>query len=233
MANRLVIFANIIAYAEEYKIRLRNYTFHSYCKEFESTRHDFHCQYPPPPTKPWLSRLPLFGNALIGLRLYYRVLRMMSRHPDSFHAITLSEPHAECFMDKPDMVKQLSAYQTVFVDGWGYRCPDLVAKHQDLIRDYFRPITPHLKAIEKVVNPLRKNSDFLIGVHIRHGDYKEWHNGKHYFTSQEYAEIMKKIARNFPEKKVAFLICSNENQDKNLFSGLTFAEGPGHPVSDL
>lgn len=233
LANRLVIFANLIAYAEEYELRLRNYTFHSYCKEFESTLRDFHCQYPPPDTKPWLSRLPLIGDALIGLRLYYRVIRMMSRRPNSFQGTTLEETDTELFLDTPDMVKELSAFRTIFVSNWKCRCPNLVSKHAHIIRNYFRPIARHREAIEKVVTALRSNSEVLVGVHIRQGDYEQWQGGRFYFTSSEYAELMKAFTDHFPGKKVSFLICSAEHQEETLFTGLTFAKGPGHPVSDL
>jgi hypothetical protein len=155
LANRLVMFANIVAYAEEYGLRLRNYTFHSYCKEFESTLRDFHCQYPPPEKKPWLNRLPFVGDALIGLRVYYRVIRLMSRYHRVFHAATLEETDTERLLDAPDMVKKLSPFRTIFVNDWKCRCPDLAAKHQDIIREYFRPVARHLEAIETVVEAIR------------------------------------------------------------------------------
>ncbi|MDF7807238.1 alpha-1,2-fucosyltransferase [Pontiellaceae bacterium B12219] len=233
LANRLVIFANIIAYAEEYGLRLRNYTFHSYCKDFEATRRDFHCQYPPPAKRPWLSRISLIGDAMIGLRLYYRAVRLMSRHPGFFDGTTLEETDVEQRLDTPEMVGRLGSFCTIFVHNWKCRCPSLVAKHQDSIRDYFRPAARHCEAVENVVEALQGEAEVLVGIHIRQGDYAQWRGGRFYLTTQEYAKLMRAFAEQFPGKKVGFLVCSNEQQDERLFDGLTYANGPGHPVSDL
>ena len=46
MANRIILFANFIALAEEQGHRVANPTFHSYAKWFETTRNDIYCQYP-------------------------------------------------------------------------------------------------------------------------------------------------------------------------------------------
>ena len=35
---------------------------------------------------------------------------------------------------------------------------------------------------------------FVVGVHIRRGDYKTWEGGKYYFEHQEYAEQMEAVA---------------------------------------
>lgn len=233
LANRLVMFANILAYAEEYGLRLRNYTFHSYCKEFESTHRDFHCQYPPSEKKPWLSRFPLIGDSMIGLRVYYRIIHLMSQHPRFFHAVTLEETDKERLLDAPDLEEELGAYRTIFINDWKCRCQNLVAKHEAVIRDYFRPVAAHRKTIKGVVKALRNNSEILVGVHVRQGDYEQWKSGQFFLTTKEYADLMRAFTAHFPGKKVSFLICSNEEQDEALFAGLTFAKGPGHPVSDL
>lgn len=233
LANRLVIFSNIIAYAEEFGLRLRNYTFHSYCQEFESTRRNFHCQYPQPVKRSWLSRLPLISDAMIGLRLYCHIVRLLSRYPRCFDAVTLEETDVEQLLDTPEMVRKLSPVRTVFIHNWKCRCPGLVAKHEHIIRDYFRPIARHCEAVDNVVEALRYDAEVLVGIHIRQGDYERWKGGLFYLTTQEYVKLMWAFVEQFPGKKIGFLICSNEEQDERLFAGLTYATGPGHPVSDL
>lgn len=223
----------MIAYAEEHQMRLRNYTFHTYSKEFEATRRDFHCQYPPPRKKPWLSTVRPVGDALISLRLGYRAAHWMSRHPGLFGGRTIHETKHELLLDTPEMDTELSACRTLFIHNWKCRCPQLVEKHQELIRAYFQPVQAHRAAAEKVLSGLRADADLVIGIHMRQGDYKGWKNGKFYFTSPEYAEIMHAAAACFSGRRAAFLICSDQPQDMALFSGLHAAVGPGEPASDL
>ncbi len=233
LANRLVIFANIIAYAEEHGLRLRNYTFHTYCKAFEATAQNFHCQYPQSEKKAWQTRLSGIGNLLIELRLYYRIIDILRRFPKQHHGITLEETPNMQLLDTPEMEQKLHAQHTIFVHNWKCRCPALVKKHAQAIRNYFKPVAHHRNAAESVYHPLKKKSDLVIGIHMRQGDYKEWLNGRFYFTSEEYAEIMQSVSGLFPGQKISFIICSDEAQDKKTFPDLTVAFGPGTPVSDL
>jgi len=63
LGNRLIIFAQFIAFAEEHGHRLINFTFHSYAGFFESTRRDIYCQYPRASRTSWLDAIP-GANAL-------------------------------------------------------------------------------------------------------------------------------------------------------------------------
>ncbi|MCH8839761.1 MAG: hypothetical protein IH831_03630 [Planctomycetes bacterium] len=57
LANRLVLAANLIAYAEEHGCRVVNYTLHSYAKHFQRLRHDWKCVSPSQGV-PLMDRLP-------------------------------------------------------------------------------------------------------------------------------------------------------------------------------
>jgi hypothetical protein len=80
---------------------------------------------------------------------------------------------------------------------------------------------------------LRCDAEIVVGIHIRQGDYEQWRGGQFYLTTQEYVQLMWTFVEQFPGKKVGFLVCSNEEQEERFFDGLTYANGPGHPVSDL
>src|SRR5436190_1180866 len=66
MANRLVLFANFIALAEEHGHRLLNPTFHSYATLFETTRRDIYCQYPLPTRRSLWDVIPGVPRAIRG-----------------------------------------------------------------------------------------------------------------------------------------------------------------------
>src|ERR1035438_7674348 len=58
LANRLILFANFVALAEEQGHRLINFTFHSYSEFFEGTRGNIYCRYPRPERRSWMDAVP-------------------------------------------------------------------------------------------------------------------------------------------------------------------------------
>ena len=75
LANRLSLFANFIALAEEQGHRVINFTFHSYAHMFETTRRDIYCQYPAPTRRSWMDTIPGVAAALRRTRILYHAVR--------------------------------------------------------------------------------------------------------------------------------------------------------------
>src|ERR1700704_4119016 len=75
LANRLVLFATVIAFAEEYGHRVVNFAFHSYADLFETTSRDIYCRYPAAMRKSWMDAVPGVGPVLRKLRLFYHLTR--------------------------------------------------------------------------------------------------------------------------------------------------------------
>ena len=158
-------------------------------------------------------RFPIFGNTVV-------TLRELKGHPVTF-------------LDGPELQEQIRPAKIVFVYGWRFRAPDLVRKHGDKIRAYFRPIEQFESPSREAVVRLRRNADIVIGVHIRQGDYRRWKGGKCFFPVERYAAWMRDLAAQFPARKVAFLVCSDEPRNAGEFPGLSVGFGAGSPVSDL
>src|SRR2546422_169955 len=71
MANRLVLFANFIALAEEQGHRLINPTFHSYAELFQATSRDIYCQYPITNRKSLFDIVPGAACAIRSTRIFF------------------------------------------------------------------------------------------------------------------------------------------------------------------
>lgn len=56
----------------------------------------------------------------------------------------------------------------------------------------------------------KKNNEIRLGVHIRRGDYKTWHNGKYYFEDDVYQDYIQQFQSLFPDKQLTVYICSND-----------------------
>jgi hypothetical protein len=240
LANRLILFANFVALAEEQGHRLTNFTFHSYSELFEGTKKNIYCRYPRPQRRSWMDVVPGVAAFLRKTRIPYHITRyaalLNERHPIfGDKVVTLHEfPSANyTLLDGPEYQEKIRPAKTVFVYGWWLRTPRLVKKHGEKIRAYFRPVEKFQNASRDAIKPLRRKADIVIGVHLRHGDYRGWFGGKYFFPVERYAAWMRELAAQFPGRKVAFFVCSDEPRNAAEFPGLTVGLGADSPVSDV
>jgi len=136
-------------------------------------------------------------------------------------SIVLEENDIELALDN-DFLHSISQKRIVFFRGWLFRNSSLVEKHADKIRSYFAPKEKYMRNVLDLITGLRKSCEILVGVHIRHGDYRIWRGGEYFYDVDTYVQIMRRVENLFPGKKVGFLICSEESQDKSKFSDFIF-----------
>ena len=89
---------------------------------------------------------------------------------------------------------------------------------------------------EAFIATIRQQADIVIGVHIRHGDYKTFENGRYYYTLDEYYNFMLKIKKLYANKRVAFFISSNESFSVSIFNDCNcfrFGKEPSGDILDL
>lgn len=240
LGNRIVLFANLMAYAAEHGYRLVNVTFHSYAAFFETTRRDVYCRYPIATRRSLFDLIPGVAGAIRKTRIFYHVTRGVSVMNDKWplfgkKVVTLRERPGQLLvlLESPEVQAQIADAKVVFVYGWIFRAPELLQKHAEAIRAYFRPAEAYERISAQAVAPLRQDSEVVIGVHIRQGDYRNWRKGRCFYTMTQYASWMHELAEQFPGKKVSFLVCSDEPRYQNEFPGLSVGFGPGFPMGDL
>ena len=240
LANRMVLFANFIALAEEQGHRVMNPTFHSYAALFETTRRDIYCQYPVPTRRSWMDIVPGVAGAIRGTRLFFRIARPASllneRLPifgESVFTLRQSPGMEITELDGTEVQDKIRNAKAVLVNGWNFRAPALVERHADRIRSYFQPIQLIDQASQRSVDDLRRQAEVIVGVHIRRGDYCMWKGGKCFYPISRYATWMHELAEQFPDRKVSFLVCSDESRSESEFHGLSIGLGAGSPVGDL
>ena len=121
-----------------------------------------------------------------------------------------------------------------FVKGWNFRVTKLTSKHRKILSELYR--FKRVKLSKKVlflINNLKiikAKGKFIVGIHIRRGDYKYWKNGKYYFSDKKYARIIQDLKKLLvsEDKDPYFLVFSNENYppkvDYDFFSNGTAKE---------
>ena len=240
LANRLVLFANFIAFAEEHGHRLVNVTFHSYAHLFETTRRDIYCRYPVAKRRSVFDLLPGAAAVIRKTRIFYHVTRAAGVMNGRFQffgsrvtTLLAIEGREVTLLDDPAIQKTIAAAKIIFTYGWRFRTPDAVKKHAEKIRSFFRPIEAVEKGSRETMDRVRRQADIVVGVHVRRGDYRGWHEGRFFFEVSRYAAWMRELAAQFPGGKVSFFVSSDEPRSRNEFGDLPVEIGLGPPVNDL
>ena len=87
-----------------------------------------------------------------------------------------------------------------FVSGWNYRKNNLTTKHYKVLKHIYsfdkRSVSSKSKFQEIFFKKLKIEGKFIVGVHIRRGDYKNWNQGKYYFDYDFYKNVIKKLKKN-------------------------------------
>ncbi len=136
LANRMILFANFVALAEEQGHHLINFTFHTYSELFEGTHENIYCRYPRPKRRSWMDVVPGVAAFLRKTRLPYHLTRALSalneRSPIfGSAAVTLHELPGQkiTLLDGPEYQEKIKPARIIFVYGWWLRTPRLVKKH--------------------------------------------------------------------------------------------------------
>ena len=124
-----------------------------------------------------------------------------------------------------------------FKKGW-YTMDDTryLAQTKKELQHIFRPREEIMDKATAMIENIRRNADIVVGVHIRHGDYKTFYNGRYYYTLKEFHQMMLRIQEIYKDQRVAFFISSNETFDVNFFEGnqcYRFGKEPSGDILDL
>lgn len=113
---------------------------------------------------------------------------------------------------------------------WRFRSKYLIKNYRALIKEIFTPNQDVLAKGKQFISQL--NSDIVIGVHIRWGDYKT-EAPSLFHDIKIYKARMLETQNLFPQKKVGFIICSEERQEIKELSELNCIYPKSDAITDL
>jgi hypothetical protein len=231
LGNRLHTFSRVISCALENNYTVMNPGFFRYADLFQTTSEDIFCRYPP--------KKSFFGGSKILRKFLYILVewlipRIGTVFKNKYLASIVLIPHTkELLLDSPDFFRSIKNKKIVFLWGFAFRNKVWQEKYADEVRSYFRPVDKYKENIIAPINYLRKSSVIIIGVSIRHGDYRTYEGGRYFYTTDTYVGIMAKIENLFPATKIGFLICSDEQKDVSKFSQFNYIFRVGEPIENL
>ncbi len=124
-----------------------------------------------------------------------------------------------------------------FTKGWQTRTDTrYIQQTLPQLKQIFRPKVEIMQKVENIVACLREDSDIIIGVHIRRGDYATWHKGRFFYELGDYHKFMLRLKQLYKDKRVSFFISSNEDFSLSVFEGCNckrFGNEPSGAILDL
>jgi hypothetical protein len=111
-----------------------------------------------------------------------------------------------------------------------------LAQTKKELQQIFRPRQEIVDKAEAMIADIRERANIIVGVHIRHGDYRIFHSGRHFYSLEEFHTFMLKIKNIYADRKVAFFISSNESFSTEIFTGCQcyrFVKEPSGAILDL
>ena len=234
--NQLFQIAHWIPTAAELKVPLYFPGFSRYADLFSGTEKQQIPRYPrTAPAMGWcptsLSRLISHVHARgsrVGIGPFFRLLEMLPG------CVTFSwdDSGRDGSMNPIQVVsyRRVKSGRSLWVQGWLYRDRAGVNKHKLRILDFFAPIQDVRERVTSHIKEIRKGITVLVGVHLRRGDYR---GGKFYFGDDVYRAMMQQMFAALPDRKIRFLLVSNEPIEKRNYAGLDSAIGLGDAAGDL
>lgn len=103
-----------------------------------------------------------------------------------------------------------------------------------LAYDQFLPNDDIVSDVNDVFEKNRKDSDIIVGVHIRKGDYKEWLGGRYYYDDEAYESFMSQMESQLAPRSVKFFLSTNGDvSDVMTRNHQTFRIEQGNMAHDL
>lgn len=230
LANRLLLFAQFVATAAEHNTTVANLSFTPFFRYFPTTLRDVFCRFPARPSVP-APALPREALYRLTLRVA-DLLALLQRRGRRVGLIRLRREE-RLDLGSETFRSALERHRVLFVQDWNFRSPEYCERHRAVVRAYFEPLARHRARSNALLEPARDRGRFVVGVHLRRGDYARFKEGRYFYSHAQYRELMERTARAFRDRDVSFLLCSDEPVPLEPFAGLDVHLGNRHQLEDL
>lgn len=230
LGNRLFQFSHLIALAQAQGCQILNPSFSKYAHLFPATTANLFCAYPERHSwvaRPWVQTLVYYF-----IRICYAA-GFLGIIPGAY-LLKKDWREGPTRMDSDIFRGLVSRFKIIFLAGsFNHKHPENFPQSWPKIRDFFRISETRKLRIKQHLEPLRNDSNILVGVHLRQGDVFTDPVRKDALDQTYYAQKLQEVLALFPGRRVSFLICSNAPIKSGLFSAFQYQLGLGDFVDDL
>ena len=139
--------------------------------------------------------------------------------------------------DSTRMEALLLSHRHAVAEGWYARWYDLFLKYKSDIVSLFAFDDWVKTAPDRLLDSLPADG-LKLGLHVRRGDYRTWHQGRYFYTDEQYIAQVRSFLDLHPGQRVQVLVCGNDpTLDADLYrhslpaADISFPQGS--PVEDL
>jgi hypothetical protein len=193
LCNRLWAFSHFVSDALENNYKLRILHFYDYYQYFENLEKFKNISFNKAPRK----------------HLFF-LIRMLQKIKFNTLFVHFNEK-------KSGEINDIKT-RLVFVNSWNLQRPYKPLR-LDNLQELFRPKLRYTNRVDKIFDENRRDTELVIGVHIRRGDYKEFYNGRYFYTDFDYNNFLSQLRQEFSsEIRIKLLLCSDEKIDIDKYS---------------
>lgn len=120
----------------------------------------------------------------------------------------------------------------VFLQGWRFRNPVGLERHRAAVLDRFSPAPAVQAAVDRAVAAW-PSGRLIIGVHVRHRDYRTHAGGAHFIPVERTVTALRDLAERLSAQRPFFVVFSDEPRAPSEFPGLEHALASGSAAEDL
>ena len=144
------------------------------------------------------------------------------------------ENSGEVSPGNPDFIARLNRRTLTFlrVDQY-FDLSKLKFPNVEIIRQRFQPDPEIRQGVLDHVGRAKGDAEVLVGIHIRRSDYDVHLGGRHFYPLELYLQAMERMVALLPDRKVAFLVCSDEAVPDDFLAPYRATRGPGSLLGDL
>jgi hypothetical protein len=219
LGNRLHTHVNALAWCKKNKFNLLNLSFSDYSFLFHSSNNLNGEMYYT--EKNFLTFVFSFRFFRSFLNKFLLSNKWLSRFSFFFHKndnLVLNKSHHD---DLDILLK--SAKKINIIHEWDLNCPYALIQNAKWIRKIMTPSYHYVEKAEEQINSFKKKFDYIVGVHARRGDYKNYLKGKHYHSWEDYKKWIIQMISVFKNEgycNLGFVLCSDEKPKKQIFKDL-------------
>lgn len=212
LGNRLFLFSNIIAFARENNTIVVHLGLGHLRRQLQGPNLGLIASYPPGrwpkihsdyfestlKQLAWAAEAIAFSNHSLT---WWRSIRINNSSSMAFEMINLDDP---CFK------AWFKTKHSLFLSGYQYLASASIQPNQSEIREYLQLAVSESDPLVALHREFMNQHDLLIGVVIRHGDYRHFMEGRYFYETACYADWIKQLTSILPGKKQGFVITGND-----------------------
>lgn len=162
---------------------------------------------------------------------------LYAKYASKWHILPIVDFDINISNTQQQQEQRLFNHKNIVAKGWSAHWYDLFLKYKVEIINLFQFNEQVRQTPNQLFASLPK-CDLRLGIHIRRGDYRKWHDGRYYYSDQQYIDIIRRFLTLHENYTVQVFVCGNdpdidENAFLQAFPNISVSFPKGSPGEDL